>query len=54
MSFGYGEEDTGTQAMSVSSLQPGRVLGLLGRTGSGKTTLTRAAVPASMTLAGAR
>lgn len=40
VSFGYGEEEAVLQEISFR-LQPGRVLGLLGRTGSGKTTLAR-------------
>jgi ATP-binding cassette, subfamily B, bacterial len=40
VSFGY--EDNGNVLHSVSfAIQPGRVLGVLGRTGSGKSTLTR-------------
>ncbi|GHO86125.1 ABC transporter ATP-binding protein [Dictyobacter formicarum] len=38
--FGYGEEDMVLQNVSFH-LKPGEVLGLLGRTGSGKTTITR-------------
>ena len=40
VSFGYDDEEMVLQDISFE-LQPGRVLGLLGRTGSGKTTLTR-------------
>ncbi len=40
VSFGYGESDDVIHDLSFS-LEPGRVLGVLGRTGSGKTTLTR-------------
>jgi ABC-type multidrug transport system fused ATPase/permease subunit len=40
VSFGYGDEDMVLKELSFK-LQPGRVLGLLGRTGSGKTTVTR-------------
>ncbi len=40
VSFGYEGDETVLQDLSFH-LQPGRVLGLLGRTGSGKTTLTR-------------
>src|SRR4029079_5359757 len=40
VSFGYGEDAPGTRDRSVL-LQPGRVLGVIGRTGSGKTSLTR-------------
>ncbi|TCP58036.1 ATP-binding cassette subfamily B protein [Tumebacillus sp. BK434] len=39
VSFGYGEEAV-LEGVSFA-VQPGRVLGVLGRTGSGKTTLTR-------------
>jgi ABC-type multidrug transport system fused ATPase/permease subunit len=38
--FGYGEEEMVLSDLTFR-LAPGRVLGLLGRTGSGKTTLTR-------------
>ncbi|GLV56543.1 hypothetical protein KDH_33830 [Dictyobacter sp. S3.2.2.5] len=38
--FGYGEEEMVLQDVSFH-LKPGEVLGLLGRTGSGKTTITR-------------
>jgi ATP-binding cassette, subfamily B, bacterial len=38
--FGYDTDDTILHGLSFH-LQPGRVLGLLGRTGSGKTTLAR-------------
>ncbi|GCE16854.1 ABC transporter ATP-binding protein [Dictyobacter kobayashii] len=38
--FGYGEEDMVLKNVSFH-LNPGEVLGLLGRTGSGKTTITR-------------
>ncbi|MBC8076514.1 MAG: ABC transporter ATP-binding protein [Chloroflexales bacterium] len=45
VSFGYADEDDSDQPYVLSdvsfSLAPGRVLGLLGRTGSGKTTLAR-------------
>ncbi|MDQ6645374.1 MAG: ABC transporter ATP-binding protein/permease [Chloroflexota bacterium] len=40
VSFGYVAENTVLQHLTFS-LQPGKVLGLLGRTGSGKTTLAR-------------
>ena len=40
VSFGYGQEGAVLRDLSVR-LEPGRVLGLLGRTGSGKTTLVR-------------
>ena len=40
VTFGYGEDAQVLHNVSVS-LAPGRVLGVLGRTGSGKTTLTR-------------
>ncbi len=40
VSFGYGEDIPALHNVSVS-LSPGRVLGVVGRTGSGKTTLTR-------------
>ncbi len=40
VSFGYGDEEMVLQEMSFR-LEAGRVLGLLGRTGSGKTTITR-------------
>jgi ATP-binding cassette subfamily B protein len=40
VSFGYGEEEMVLHNLSFR-LEPGRVLGLLGRTGSGKTTVTR-------------
>jgi ATP-binding cassette subfamily B protein len=38
--FGYGDDDQVLKSVSFD-LQPGKVLGVLGRTGSGKTTLTR-------------
>jgi ATP-binding cassette subfamily B protein len=40
VSFGYAEDVSVLRDVSVS-LSPGRVLGVVGRTGSGKTTLTR-------------
>jgi ABC-type multidrug transport system fused ATPase/permease subunit len=40
VSFGYAEDAPVLRNVSVS-LSPGRVLGVVGRTGSGKTTLTR-------------
>jgi ATP-binding cassette, subfamily B, bacterial len=40
VSFGYAEATAVLRDISVS-LEPGRVLGVVGRTGSGKTTLTR-------------
>lgn len=40
VSFGYGEEEMVVQDLTFK-VEPGEVLGLLGRTGSGKTTLTR-------------
>jgi len=40
VSFDYGEDAPGLRDVSVR-LEPGRVLGVVGRTGSGKTTLTR-------------
>ena len=40
VSFGYGDEEMVMHALSMD-LKPGTVLGLLGRTGSGKTTLAR-------------
>ncbi len=40
VTFSYNTEDTILQGLTFQ-LQPGKVLGLLGRTGSGKTTLTR-------------
>ncbi len=40
ISFGYAQDATVLRDVSVS-LAPGRVLGVVGRTGSGKTTLTR-------------
>ena len=40
VSFGYAEDAPVLRDVSVS-LSPGRVLGVVGRTGSGKTTLTR-------------
>ncbi|HEY7358936.1 MAG TPA: ABC transporter ATP-binding protein [Ktedonobacterales bacterium] len=40
ISFGYAEDTPVLRNVSVS-LEPGRVLGVVGRTGSGKTTLTR-------------
>lgn len=38
--FGYGEDEMVLRDLTFK-LEPGRVLGLLGRTGSGKTTITR-------------
>jgi ABC-type multidrug transport system fused ATPase/permease subunit len=40
VSFGYGDDASVLRDVSVR-LQPGRVLGVVGHTGSGKTTLTR-------------
>jgi ABC-type multidrug transport system fused ATPase/permease subunit len=40
VSFGYAEDAAVLRAVTVA-LAPGRVLGVVGRTGSGKTTLTR-------------
>lgn len=40
VSFGYGEEEMVMHRLAVE-LKPGTVLGLLGRTGSGKTTIAR-------------
>jgi ABC-type multidrug transport system fused ATPase/permease subunit len=40
VSFGYSDQDHVLHGLTFD-LKPGRVLGLLGRTGSGKTTLTR-------------
>lgn len=40
VSFGYAEDTPVLRAVSVR-VEPGRVLGVVGRTGSGKTTLTR-------------
>jgi ATP-binding cassette subfamily B protein len=40
VSFDYGEDAPGLREVNVR-LEPGRVLGVVGRTGSGKTTLTR-------------
>ena len=40
VSFGYAEDAAVLHSVSIS-LEPGRVLGVVGRTGSGKTTLTR-------------
>ncbi len=40
VTFGYEDDDTVLKGVTFS-LQPGKVLGLLGRTGSGKTTLAR-------------
>ncbi len=40
VSFDYGEAAPGLRDVSLR-LEPGRVLGIVGRTGSGKTTLTR-------------
>jgi len=41
VSFGYGAPDAPVVKDVSFVLEPGRVLGILGRTGSGKTTLTR-------------
>ena len=40
VAFGYGEEDMVVQGLTFA-LAPGQILGLLGRTGSGKTTIAR-------------
>ncbi len=40
VSFGYGDEEMVLREITFR-LEPGRTLGLLGRTGSGKTTITR-------------
>ncbi len=40
VSFGYGEEELVVQDLTFK-IEPGEVLGVLGRTGSGKTTLAR-------------
>jgi ATP-binding cassette subfamily B protein len=40
VNFGYGEEEMVIKDLSFR-IEPGKVLGLLGRTGSGKTSLTR-------------
>src|SRR5205823_1112534 len=40
VSFGYGDEEMVLRDITFR-LEPGRILGLLGRTGSGKTTITR-------------
>jgi ATP-binding cassette, subfamily B, bacterial len=40
VNFGYGDTDQVLECVSFD-LRPGKVLGVLGRTGSGKTTLTR-------------
>ena len=40
VSFGYGDEEMVLRDINFR-LEPGRILGLLGRTGSGKTTITR-------------
>ena len=40
VAFGYGDEEMVLKNLSFR-LEPGRVMGLLGRTGSGKTTITR-------------
>jgi ABC-type multidrug transport system fused ATPase/permease subunit len=40
VNFGYGDTDQVLECVSFA-LRPGKVLGVLGRTGSGKTTLTR-------------
>lgn len=40
ISFGYGEDEPVLRGLSFR-IEPGRVLGLLGHTGSGKTTITR-------------
>lgn len=40
VSFGYNEDDTILHDLSIH-IQPGKVLGILGRTGSGKTTIAR-------------
>lgn len=41
VSFGYAQSTTPVLHNITLSLEPGRVLGIVGRTGSGKTTLTR-------------
>jgi len=40
VAFGYGEQDMVVQGLTFA-LAPGQILGLLGRTGSGKTTIAR-------------
>ncbi|MCP4427509.1 MAG: ATP-binding cassette domain-containing protein, partial [Chloroflexi bacterium] len=41
VSFHYDDDETDVLADVRFALEPGRILGLLGRTGSGKTTITR-------------